>query len=237
LEPGWVVLRAKGQRDLICFEDFEDGRWLEIGFEMLEVDSLKKRELPLGRVVERGDLMEGLLSWVWGNRGERLEGGGQGMEGELSGSGRRRRSRRLNGEGRNGEMERVWEAVVERALVWLRAQLSERPGEIFSNKEIADAAGCSVPWIQFLFKRHFGWYPVQLARRARLDRAVELLAETEYPVAVVAGMCGFVHASHLSLHLRMHLGMDASEIRKKARAGTLRVRRLSALTGRLIDLR
>jgi len=40
----------------------------------------------------------------------------------------------------------------------------------------------------------------------------------------------------LSLHLRMHLGMDASEIRRKARAGTLRVRRLSALTGRLIDL-
>jgi transcriptional regulator GlxA family with amidase domain len=130
----------------------------------------------------------------------------------------------------------VLPAVVERAVVWLRARLRESAGEIFSNKEIAEAAGCSVPWLQFLFKRHFGWYPVQVARRARLDRAVELLAETEYPVAVVAAMCGFVHASHLSLHLRKHLGEDASGIRGKARAGTLRVKRLSPLTGRLVDL-
>lgn len=75
---------------------------------------------------------------------------------------------------------------------------------------------------------------MQLARRARLDRAVELLKETDWSVAQVADVCGFVSGSHLSRHLRGHLGMDASRIRRRARAGEMVARsRLVGVMGGL----
>src|SRR5437764_477514 len=85
-----------------------------------------------------------------------------------------------------------WGGVVRRALAYGRRELRLDSARLMGNAEIARAAGCSVPWLQTLCRRHLGVHPVQMARRARLDRAVELLTTTGESVAVVAAMTGFV---------------------------------------------
>jgi transcriptional regulator GlxA family with amidase domain len=125
---------------------------------------------------------------------------------------------------------------VVRALAWIKGELERNPGRVMTNAEIAEAAGCSVPWLQHLFKRHLGLYPVQAARQARVDRAIELLAETEEPVAVVAAMCGFVSPSHLSRVLQQRVGTHASGLRKAMREGVAKpVRRGAVWTGALLE--
>lgn len=229
---GWVALRAKGERDWFVW-DRNGGvaRWVEVEFDAsVEVDAAWRASVILARRVGEQDVLWALLRWAWANRelAERNPDVFAGVIGAAWGC-------FVSGRVGTGEPARVvLPAVVVRALAWIKGELERNPARVMTNAEIARAAGCSVPWLQQLFKRHMGIYPVQAARQARVDRAIELLAETDEPVALVAAMCGFVSPSHLSRVLRQRVGTHASGLRKAMRAGVARpVRTGAAWTGAL----
>ena len=56
---------------------------------------------------------------------------------------------------------------------------------------------------------------------ARLDRAIHMLARTNYPIAVIAAMTGFCQDSHLNNHCLKNFGCCSSDLRKALHDGKL----------------
>ena len=64
------------------------------------------------------------------------------------------------------------------------------------------------------FKRSTGLSPHQYVIERRLERARDLLSQTELPVGDVASAVGFTHQSHLARHFRRRFGVAPSSLRK-----------------------
>jgi AraC-like DNA-binding protein/CheY-like chemotaxis protein len=72
-------------------------------------------------------------------------------------------------------------------------------------------------WSPFHFARTFhevsGETPHAFVKRLRLEKAQELLADTDLPLAEIARRVGFGSASHFASVFRVHAGMSPSEFR------------------------
>ena len=53
--------------------------------------------------------------------------------------------------------------------------------------------------------------------RVRLERVKRLLEQTDYALAVIAGMTGFLHAEYLSVQFKEKMGMTPGQYRAKFR--------------------
>jgi len=68
-----------------------------------------------------------------------------------------------------------------------------------------------------LFRRQHRITPRGFLRQARLQRAADLLAETEMPLKEIAAECGFVDAAHLCKSFRVDRRTTPSRFRAKVR--------------------
>ncbi len=66
------------------------------------------------------------------------------------------------------------------------------------------------------FKQAFGLTVGAYARRLQMDRAVDLLINSDTPLGEVAQIAGFYDQSHMARLLRQQTGMTASQIRSSA---------------------
>jgi LacI family transcriptional regulator len=70
--------------------------------------------------------------------------------------------------------------------------------------------------------RHFikimGRSPKDEILRVRLNRAKQLLAETDFPQALIAEKIGFEHVEYLSRIFKKRIGITPSEFRSRSRA-------------------
>ncbi len=78
---------------------------------------------------------------------------------------------------------------------------------------IARAANTSPYHFSRLFKRSTGLSPHQYVIRQRVERARELLTNTDLPLHEVAEAAGFAHQSHMGHHLKRLLGVSPTRLR------------------------
>lgn len=87
--------------------------------------------------------------------------------------------------------------------------------------ELAAAAGVHPVHATREFRRYYGTTLSDHLQRRRLQRAAELIARSDAPIAVAAARAGFADQSHLGRQLRARTGVTPSRLRAAARRRTL----------------
>ena len=98
-----------------------------------------------------------------------------------------------------------------RKIVELMADNLDEP---FTAVELAQAAGLSVRQVERLFLRHMSMTPGRYYMRLRLERARELLRQTNMPILNVAVATGFTSHSYFAQSYRLQFGRPPSEERR-----------------------
>ncbi|WP_274426352.1 GlxA family transcriptional regulator [Chelativorans sp. YIM 93263] len=98
-----------------------------------------------------------------------------------------------------------------RIAVELMAEYLDEP---LSSGEIAAKAGLSVRQVERLFLRHLGMTPSRYYMRLRLERARELLRQTNMPILDVAIATGFTSHSYFAQSYRLQFGRPPSDERR-----------------------
>ena len=83
------------------------------------------------------------------------------------------------------------------------------------TQEIAKLLGLSRRQVERLFSRHTGLSPKAFCRRARLERSLRLLEQTELPLTEIALASGFNSASIFARNFRREFGMTPSFARHR----------------------
>jgi transcriptional regulator GlxA family with amidase domain len=94
------------------------------------------------------------------------------------------------------------------------ALMAERLDEPLSAVELARSAGLSVRQVERLFLRHLNMTPGRYYMRLRLERARELLRQTNLPILDVAIATGFTSHSYFAQSYRLQFGRPPSEERR-----------------------
>ncbi|WP_030543408.1 GlxA family transcriptional regulator [Streptomyces albus] len=94
-----------------------------------------------------------------------------------------------------------------------RAWAEEQLGRPIALRELAARSSMSVRTFSRRFREETGLTPVQWLTRRRVERARELLEETDLPVDRIAAEAGFGTGASLRQHLRAALGVSPSAYR------------------------
>ena len=82
---------------------------------------------------------------------------------------------------------------------------------------LARAAGCTPAHLSRLFRRTYGFPPAAYLLRRRIDKARQLLTETDLTAAEIGRRLGFHDASHFGRHFRRYAGVNPSSYRSRQR--------------------
>lgn len=96
------------------------------------------------------------------------------------------------------------------ALIFIRDN-AHRPIQV---EDILDAVPLSRRALELHFQQKLGRTPADEIRRVRLERAKQLLIDTELPLAQVAKRCGYNHVQVLIRNFKRVLGMTPDQFRK-----------------------
>lgn len=100
-----------------------------------------------------------------------------------------------------------------RKIVELMADNLDEP---YPAGELARAVGLSVRQVERLFLRHLSMTPGRYYMRLRLERARELLRQTNLPILDIAVATGFTSHSYFAQSYRLQFGRPPSEERRTA---------------------
>ena len=112
---------------------------------------------------------------------------------------------------RSTDVDAVGDPFVARALTWSRQHLDGKLDAV----SLAQAIGYSPRALQNRAVRSLGTTIGKATQRLRLSSALELLANTNIPIAGIAERCGFSNTSHLCLRVREATGMTPLAYRRK----------------------
>ncbi|HEU5198981.1 MAG TPA: AraC family transcriptional regulator [Ktedonobacterales bacterium] len=104
--------------------------------------------------------------------------------------------------------------LTEHQLQPLLAFIREHLSEPLSLDTLAQQVGFSPYYFVRVFRQTIGTSPHQFVRRARLERAQQLLEQTELSLAEVAAACGFADQSHLTQVFKDQLGCTPRAYRR-----------------------
>jgi AraC family transcriptional regulator len=104
--------------------------------------------------------------------------------------------------------------LTERQVQHLREFIREHLSEPLSLEALAQQVGFSPSYFGRVFRQALGASPHQFVLRQRLERAQQLLEQTELPLAQVAATCGFANQSHLTQVFTKHLGCTPRAYRR-----------------------
>ena len=102
---------------------------------------------------------------------------------------------------------------VERAKVYLLAHIEEDT----SLQELANATGVSKFYLIRIFKAHFGTSPMEYLRGIRMQRACDLLIETDLPIKEIGRQLSYRSSYHFAQCFRQFSGCNPSDFRKSVR--------------------
>lgn len=103
------------------------------------------------------------------------------------------------------------------AVVGARRLLDERFDEAWTVPRLAAMVGLSPNHLSQVFRRDVGQTPHRYLMDRRLERARELLAQSQLGISELAGQLGFASGSHLARSFRAAEGMSPTEYRRRAR--------------------
>jgi LacI family transcriptional regulator len=116
-------------------------------------------------------------------------------------------------ERRSTEALAVRDRHVAEALRYIRAHAHDGIGV----KDVLQAVPVSRTLLERKFTRLIGESPHRWIKRQQLERARQLLAETELPIARIADLAGFESASYLSASFRRETGENPRAFRARHR--------------------
>jgi AraC family transcriptional regulator len=101
-----------------------------------------------------------------------------------------------------------------RAIEYIHTFLEDR----LDLNSIAHAAGLNPRQLARQFKKSMNVTPYEFVTRLRVDRAKQLLSETDLPLADVALQCGFSHQQHMTSMVHRLVGLTPGAIRRSGRS-------------------
>ncbi|TWT76051.1 Xylose operon regulatory protein [Posidoniimonas polymericola] len=93
--------------------------------------------------------------------------------------------------------------------------IREHAGENFQIEDLLAEVPISRRAMELGFRKHLGRSPREEIRRARIERAVQLLCDTDWPVTRIASACGFDRPELLTRAFRRELDTTPSKFRKR----------------------
>jgi AraC-like DNA-binding protein len=108
---------------------------------------------------------------------------------------------------------------VERAWRFIRQHLDRSPVEPITLDDLAEAACVTKEHLCRVFAEAIDHSPMETVRLARLDRALGLLARSNYSIGQVATLCGFASSFHFSRRFKDAFGQSPRAMRYALRDG------------------
>ena len=105
------------------------------------------------------------------------------------------------------------EERIVRSVRFLRENLDRT----LTLAQIAKETGISVPHFCAMFKRQINCGPLEFFARLKMQRACELLLQTNQDVSEIAYGLGFTDPLYFSKRFRLHVGASPSKYREQAR--------------------
>lgn len=96
--------------------------------------------------------------------------------------------------------------VSDSRLLDLLVRMESNVEEPFTRQALAQQAGVSVRQLDRLFRKYMGCSPAAQYSRLRLQRARQMLQQTDLSVGEVAAGCGYGNASHFARCFRQQFG-------------------------------
>lgn len=84
-----------------------------------------------------------------------------------------------------------------------------------SASRIASDCGISVRQLERLFRKHLGMSPMRYYSSLKVERALELVSQTELPLQEIALACGFASLATLAKKFKQTFGMTPSQWRER----------------------
>jgi AraC family carnitine catabolism transcriptional activator len=103
--------------------------------------------------------------------------------------------------------------VHNKKLVQVIKAMETHLEDLLSAQDLASGVGVTRRQMERLFQAHLGTSPAQFYLVLRLDRARQLLEQTEMGVMAVGLACGFGASSHFSRAYKLRFGVSPSEDR------------------------
>ena len=119
---------------------------------------------------------------------------------------------------RSTPSDRLPEAI-QSALKFIYERLEEEPQTALTLTQIAGAACVTPEHLCRVMKTATGLSPLETVRLARLDRAMTLLARSNYAIGEIATLCGFASAFHFSRRFKEVYGQSPRDVRIAVRNG------------------
>lgn len=103
--------------------------------------------------------------------------------------------------------------LAPRVLRRLRDHIDANIDQRISVEALAKLANLSVCYFVRAFKRSVGVTPHDYLIRRRVERAMELLSDTDLSLSEIALAAGFADQSHCARRFRQHVGMSPRDYR------------------------
>jgi len=97
----------------------------------------------------------------------------------------------------------------------LEAFISNNLAARISMQDLADLCAISLSHFQRVFTRHYGLSPHRYVTKVRLERAIEMLADTSLPIKFIALECGMADQAHLTKAIRREWETTPNRLRQR----------------------
>ncbi len=108
----------------------------------------------------------------------------------------------LNSETENNEISAVTEYICRHCC------------EPVQLKTLAELAGCSVQTLILKFKEQHRTTPIRMITDLRMEKAKQLLLNTDLPIYTIAESCGYDNIYYFSNTFKKHCGISPREFRQ-----------------------
>lgn len=174
-----------------------------------------QEEWPISRLPQEGDLLRPLFSHL-------LHSGSQINEGQSLLTAELLLTAFITGNiSASDPLASSFPDAVQDVMDFIRQTLQHNPAASFTLSELAKKAYVTPEHLCRLFQEYIEFSPMQTVRLLRLEKALQLVARTNYPFREIAIRCGFAQANHFSRKFSQVYGASPRQIRNATRQGAV----------------
>lgn len=122
----------------------------------------------------------------------------------------------VSASGRRGAPITGWDSTPD-AVREVAALMSAGPERPWRVEELADVAALDPDYFGRLFRRHLGVSPMAYLARIRVERAAQLLTNTDEPVARIGALVGWSDPTYFARRFRQLTGLTPTDYREHPR--------------------
>lgn len=112
-------------------------------------------------------------------------------------------------------MQRIIGEAVKVKLETARELILKEIRTHYSIPQLSRIVNLDQPTLKYGFKQLYGKGPFQYLTTARLQQAANLIAETNLPIAEIARICGYNHATNMTAAFRRQFNILPSHLRRR----------------------